>query len=106
MLACLRPFQTEADDDVPATHPPARHEPFSHIGVRFCETPSDSRVVAREHEDRLVDRIGERTCQEDLSAIMRILNQFQVVVSQGGAALDVVVNEVVHEQPVHRRHLR
>ena len=55
----------------------------------------------REHEHGPVGRVGQRAGHQQLAALVGGLGQAEVLGSQGGAPLEVVVDELVQEQPVH-----
>ena len=61
----------------------------------------DSRIVHGERQDGHIKGVGEGAGERQLATIMGLLGEGEVFGSQRLAALEVVVHQVVEQQPVH-----
>jgi|GEM_PF-165892 len=77
------------------------HQAFAPVGVGGDEAFHDRWVVGPEHQHRAVGGIGERTGEDELAAFVRGVRQREVLGTQRRAPFQVVVDELVDEQPVH-----
>src|SRR5436190_4924132 len=101
MASSLREPASGADDDVPLANSPAPDQSLADIRVLVDETPDDSLVVAFEDQDRQVEGVGHGTGQHQLASLVGRFRQAKVLGPQRLASLEVVVDEVIEQQPVH-----
>ena len=72
-----------------------------YIRISSSELLRRTRRVAGEYEHRLVGRIGKSAGQQQLTSLGRRPRPAEMVVTELGPPLEVVVDEVVEENPVH-----
>ena len=96
-----RELARRTHNDGPPPDRPARHEALGDIGILPHEVLDAGRVIGPEHEDGAIGGVGECAGQHQFAPLMRRACEREVGFSQRCSSLEVVVDEVVQQQPVH-----
>lgn len=89
-----------ADHRRPRADVPALDQPIDDIGIGRGEAFGDRGVGRVEQQHRAVDRIGERAAEDQLAARDRGFGVGEVRAAKVGTAREIVVRDIVEEQPV------
>lgn len=85
----------------PRSDAPAGDETILDVRVGPGEPPRHIRRFTLEQQDALVDGICERAAENQLTALLRLPCEREMLRTQRAAALQVIGHEVIEEQEVH-----
>src|SRR2546423_433795 len=85
-------------------HPdfPPGNEPILNVWIVAGEVASHLRRVSAEEKSGSVDRIPQCAGQDYLAAIAGLPGEAQVLISKLSSALDIVWNDIVDQEIMHR----
>ena len=89
-----------ADHDGPWANFPALDEPVYDVGIGAGEGFHDRRIVRAEDEEGFIGWVGEGAGEEKFSAIVSLPRVAQVVVPEGAAARQIIINDFVDQREI------
>ena len=91
-----------AHDDRPAANPPISDDSAHDVRVGTRELLGHCGGVGSENEHGTVGGIGERTSEEQLVPFGRGPRKLEMLSTELAPPFDVIVDDVVQQQPIHR----
>jgi hypothetical protein len=89
-----------ADHDGPRANLPALDQAVYDVGVGASERLHDRRVVRAENEQGFIGGVGECAGEEEFPAIVSLARVAQVIVPEGAAALQIIINDIVDQREI------
>ena len=88
---------------LPAAYVPPGHQARRHIRVVAPKALRRLRRVGPEHQDRAISRVGQGAGEEQLTPGVGLPGPGQMEIPPLAATLEIVVYDLIEQQPVHRR---
>lgn len=89
-----------ADHDGPWANFPALDQSVYDVGVGAGEGFHDRRIVSAEDEKGFIGWVGECAGEEKLSAIVSLTRVAEVIVPEGAAARQIIINDFIEQREI------